>query len=221
MPITLPANVLSDAFSGGPNIITTELAGYGILPPQWGIFDSRGNAVVVADNVMSLEFRQDWQVSDYPQERGAFQSYDKVGSPFEARVVFASGGSLANRRRLLSSIKAIAGDLRLYDVVTPEETFVSCNIVHYDYRRADGRAGVIEVTVHLLEVRVTGQGSLSSTPQANAGSTTPTLTDTKNPDGASTVNGGQVQTTVTDSGHQSEILAQLRGGSGAGLIGPI
>lgn len=199
---SLPANVVSDALSGGPNQLSTLLAGFGIIPPQWGIFSSDGAAVVTADTVMAVEFRQDWQVSDYPQESGGFQSYDKVSTPFDAKVMFASGGSLSNRQQLLRSIAAIAGDLNLYDVVTPEATYLSCNVNHYDYRRADGKAGVIEATVHLVQINVTGQGALGTTAQPGGA---PTITDAQAPSGNSTVNGGQVQPTAPTPQQQAAV----------------
>ena len=206
----LPANVISDALSGGPNLITRTLSGLGILPPSWGIFNQGGSAVVVADSVSGVEYRQDWQVSDYPQENGGFQSYDKVATPFDARVSFVSGGSLANRQQLLKSVSNIAGDLNLYDVVTPEATYLSCNVVHYEYRRTDGKAGLIEVRVHLLQIRVTGQGSLSAMQQSGAsGTATPTVQNAADPSGNSTVNLGQVQATSPTTGQQIAVNSAI------------
>lgn len=198
----LPANIVSDALSGGPNIITTTLVGLGILPPQWGIFDQNGKPVVTADTVMSLEHRKDWNVSDYQQERGAFASYNKVAEPFDARIQFVSGGSLGNRKALLSSIRAIQADLKLYDVVTPEETYLSCNINHVDLRRADGKAGIVIVNVHVIEIRVTSESSLGSS------GTTPVTSPS---DGTSTdpVNAGQVQTSTPTSQQVASANGQL------------
>ena len=76
---------------------------------QWGIYKD-GLPVVVADSVVSFGFKKDWNIADYPVEEGSFESYDKVETPFGARVRFASGGSTANRQALLQSIEAIAGD---------------------------------------------------------------------------------------------------------------
>ncbi len=194
--MTLPANIISDALSG-QNAFTTELAGYGLLPPLWGIFSARGKAVVIADQVKTFDYRKDWAISDYPQERGAFQSYNKVAEPGEVKIEFASGGSLSNRIALLNSIEAIAGDLNLYDVVTPERTYVSYNVSHIEYRRADGVSGLLKVGVHLTQIRI---------------ATASTLSNTQQPGGADTVNNGQVQPADTElsSGTQSEVLAQVR-----------
>ena len=167
------------------DIFGTILSGDGVgifgfdTSSQWGIFLD-GAQVVQADSVRSFAFKQDWPISNYPVEDGGFQSYDKVQLPFEPRVVFQSGGDEANRQALLDSIAAIAGDLNLYDVVTPEAVYTSCNITHYDYERsATNGVGLLKVTVHLEEVRVTAQAQFNSaTPLANTVS--PTAQDQTN-----------------------------------------
>lgn len=168
-------------FGGGPNILTRDLATFGLIAPEWGIFDQNGNVVVTFDNVISVEYKQEHSVSDYPLEEGAFESYDKVQVPFDARVRFSSGGSFSNRQALIESVQAIAGDLELYDVVTPEATYTSVNIVHQDYSRtAQNGAGLITLDVWLTEIRVTADPALSNS--------------SAEPSGAPTANGGQVQT---------------------------
>jgi hypothetical protein len=193
----LPANIISDLGSG-QNILTTTLSGLGILPPQWGIFNQSGKAVVVADTVMSIEHRKDWNVSDYQQERGAFASYNKVAEPFDARIQFASGGSLANRRKMLASIRAIQDDLKIYDVVTPDETYLSVNINHVDLRRADGKVGIIVVNVHVIEIRQTAESALGS-------SGTKPITNGADSGNTDPVNGGQVQTSPPTAAQQTVI----------------
>lgn len=145
--------------------------------PQWGIFKS-GVPVVVADNVLAIEFTQNWELSDFPLEKGAFESYNKVATPFAATVRFSAGGSQQNRQALLDSIDAIAGDLELYDIHTPEVTYPSINITRFDYQRTsrDG-VGLLVVDVRVQEVRTTA---------------TAEFTNTKNAAGASPVNVGNL-----------------------------
>jgi len=148
------------------------------VTPQWGIF-LNGDPVVVADSVVAIEYKQQWLISDYPVEQGSFQTYNKVQVPFDVRVRFSAGGDLANRQALLDSIAAIAGDLNLYDVVTPEETYSNANITHYDYKRTNNQGlGLIQVDVYLEEVRTTA---------------TQSFTNTKSPSGANPVADGNVQ----------------------------
>lgn len=179
MPSFLPINnVFTSALRGGPNIITQGLVGLGLLPPEWGIFDNKtSKSVVTFSTVKSVEYRQDWSVSDYPVERGAFESYNKVQTPYEARVTFVAGGFGATQD-LLDSVAAIVGTLKLYDVVTPERTFTKANVTHWDFRRAMP-IGICEVSVHLVEIRNNVSSSLS--------------TSARQPEGSGTADGGQAQ----------------------------
>lgn len=146
---------------------------------QWGIFDSDGNLVIEPDSVVSFEFKNDSQDSDYPVEEGAFASYNKVATPFDVRVSMTKGGSAADRQSFLETAHAISQSLDLYDVVTPEMTYPSVNIDHIDYRRTQKNgAGLITIDFWLLEIRVTG---------------TTQFTQTKQPSGQDQVNGGTVQ----------------------------
>ena len=131
--------------------------------PQWGIFLG-GAPVIVADTVASVEYKQEFAISDYPVEEGGFETYDKVYIPFDVRVRFAAGGSESNRQALLDSIAAIIGDLNFYDVVTPEAIYSSVNLMHYDYRRtATNGVGLIVADVWCRQVSVTVQEAGTST----------------------------------------------------------
>jgi hypothetical protein len=130
---------------------------------QWGIFKD-GQAVVIADNVVSVDFKQDWNICDYPIQQGGFESYNKVYVPFDVRVRFSTGGSVARRGQFLDSIDAIAPTLDLYDVVTPEKTFTSCNVTHQGYgRTAREGAGLIMADIWLVQVNQEGSATFSNT----------------------------------------------------------
>nr|DAH84766.1 MAG TPA: hypothetical protein [Caudoviricetes sp.] len=144
----------------------------------WGIY--RGGAPVVrADNVVAFDFRKQWAISDYPVERGSFESYDKVEVPYGTRLRFSAGGNEGKQQALLSSIAAIAGDLKLYNVVTPAKVYLNANIERYDYAQtATNGVGLMQVDVTIIEIREVGGGMLSAT---------------KSPSVAGLVNGGPVQ----------------------------
>lgn len=151
---------------------------------QWGAFKN-GIAVVFADNVVDLSFKQDFSISNYPIEQGGFESYDKVGSPFEVRVRFSSGGSLLERQALLRSVNVADNSLELFDIVTPEAVYIGVNMMHFDYQRAADRgAGLIVVDTWWMEVRETAQASFSNT---------------KAPSGSGSVNGGTTPTVPATS----------------------
>ncbi|HEY0120657.1 MAG TPA: hypothetical protein VGC14_02660 [Rhizobium sp.] len=158
----------------------------------WGIYLG-GSPVVLADNVVSFDFRQQWAISDFPVEKGAFASYNKVQIPIDARFRFTAGGSTANREAFLASIAAIAGDLNLYTVVTPTAIYASVNITHYDYSQtATNGVGLLTVDVWTEEVRETGAQAMSST---------------QSPTAASQVNGGTVQTSAATSAQAAQTSA--------------
>lgn len=175
-----------------------------VFQEQWGIFQN-GVPVVTADTVTAFEYRQEWVLSDFPLEGGAFQSYDKVYVPYDARFRFVSGGSEANRAALLSSVQAIAGTLTLFDAASPEAIYLSCNIKHFDYRRTSTRGvGLIEVDVWLEQVN-----EMNSPPN-----------NTAQPSGASPVNDGSVQPIdlgATPGVTATNSIGTL--GSGAGVAG--
>lgn len=163
--------------------------------PLWGIF-LNGNVVITADNVISLEYKQDWDILDYPVEQGGFETYNKVQLPFEIKLEFSSGGSVSNRQALLDSVAAIAGDTNLYDVHMPEEFYSNMNIMHYSFeRRSTNGVGLIKVGVWLRQIRQDVQAA------SNPGllHTVPTAT--------SLVSDGTVQASILDSSKQTQLNA--------------
>ena len=193
-------NVAFDAVVGLATVLLTA-DGPGVLAifgtPQWGVY-SNGVPVVVADTVLDLSHRVEHTISDYPQEAGAFASYDKVEEPYQARIRFAAGGNSAARDALLTSIDAIVGDLNLYDVVTPDATYQNANLVRREYRReAQDGVSLLMVDVILEEVRLVGDGT--------------TIGGTQAPSGASQVNDGSVQATPATAAQTSGYLASSNG----------
>lgn len=152
---------------------------------QWGIYQG-GSPVVIAETVTSFDYQQSWTISDFPVERGNFESYNKVYVPFTGNFKFTSGGSFSNRQALLNSINAIAGNLELYDIVTPEAIYRNVNIIQQDYPRAAASGlGLLSVMVRVEQVRLVGAGLFSNT---------------QSPSNASQVNGGTVQASTPTTG---------------------
>ena len=150
--------------------------------PQWGLF-LNGAQIVIPDSIFAVEFKSDWRISDYPQEAGSFQSYNKVRAPYDAKVTMTQGGP--NLGNFLLAIEAAAASLDLYDLVTPDRSYPSANIEHFDYKRtAQNGASLLTVDVWLKEVRVTATTGFSNT---------------ANPDDADPSNTGAVQGTPPTS----------------------
>lgn len=150
------------------------------LFPQWGIF-LFGIPVLFYDSQVSFEYRQDWPISNYPVEQGGFQSYDKARLPSEIRIRLSAGGSVFNRQAFLATIDAVMNTTDLYDVVTPEQVFLSYNFTHRDLvRTADQGVGLIVVDLWLTEVIETSTALFQNTQapgqagQFGAGQSSPT-----------------------------------------------
>lgn len=173
-PTPTPPAMLADA----PQV-TVEAQTNNSTGGQWGIFSSQGAQVVAVDNVVSVEWKGEYRIADYPIEEGGFESYNKVKVPYDARLVLSRGGIDADRTDFLDSLETILASLELYTVTTPEKTYQNANVVHVDYdRSAKKGAGLISADVWVQEVRVAVAPAFSSTQQ---------------PSGADPVNSGTVQ----------------------------
>jgi len=162
------ALVVADA----PNILNV-FAG-----PQWGI-GQNGFFVLVPDSIISIDYKNDWNLPDYPMEPNAFGNYNKVNTPFDVRVQMTKGGTVAERSAFLDAVEAIAQSTDLYDVVMPERVLSNVNVTHFDYRRTStAGAGLLTVDLWLLEIRIAAAPSFANTAQ---------------PSGADPVNTGTVQ----------------------------
>jgi len=172
------------------------------VDPQWGIF-LNNSPVIASDNVIDMSYRKEWTLSDYPVEKGAFQTYDKVETPFEVNIALSVGGTPDDRATFIQSADTILTSLDLYDVVTPEAVYSSVNFRRNEYdRNATKGAGLITIGFYGEQIRVTATAEFSNT---------------KSPVSASPVNGGTVQTT-SPSMSQAAIPAEHNGtgSSGAG-----
>jgi hypothetical protein len=124
------------------------------------------NILPVMASTVDFVFSQDWPISNYPQEQGAFQSYDKVTLPFDVKLKLACGGSISNRQAFLNTCLAIANSFALFDVVTPEITFTSVNCTHIDWPRSARRNNtLIEVDLWFQEISVSASAEFTTTQQ--------------------------------------------------------
>lgn len=148
----------------GALMVADTFFGYGSgQPPVWGVFLG-AQPVIVADTVTHFQYKQDWAVSDYPVERGGFESYDKVNTPFAVQMQFVSGGSEEKRQALLDSVAAIGDTLTLYDIVTPEAVYIGVNVQRYGYRRSSNNGvGLMTVDVAFVEIREEGTTDFKNT----------------------------------------------------------
>lgn len=150
----------------------------------WGIFGplpSNAHAVI-ADSVVKFEFMQDWKIMDYPVEHGSFTSYNKVQTPFTARLVLAKSGTLETVTAFLTNLQKIADDLNLYSVSTPQYVYKNVNITHIDWSQEASRgAYLLQTAVWLQQIRDTPKSAQVI------------VTDPAQPSGADPVQDGAVQ----------------------------
>ena len=135
----------------------------GADPVKWGVFDSKGRPVAVADTIISVEYSNGSRVSNYPVEQGAFATYNKVADPYSARVSMACGGTETQRSDFINALDEAANSIDLYTILTPEKSYFKANIERVDWRRTTtGGAGIVIAELYLVEVRETATGQFSS-----------------------------------------------------------
>lgn len=136
-----------------------------LFGPQWGIFLDGAQAFPY-QSILDFDYKQDFPISDYQVEEGGFQSYDKVTLPFDVKVRVVSGGSESEREALLTAVHDAAATLDLFDVVSPERTYVGCNITHFDYKRSSSSGvGIIIIDIWFTEVRESATATFANTQQ--------------------------------------------------------
>lgn len=155
---------------------------------QWGIFDDNGANVLTPDNIVSVGYSSEFRISDYPLQGGKFESYDKVATPAQNRVVLTKGGTLNERQIFLTKLDTIRDDRRLYSVLTPERAYFDVNVERVTLERDTTKgAGLLTVEIVLREIRQTATAAFSSS---------------QTPSGADEVNDGSVQPKATSQSGQ-------------------
>jgi hypothetical protein len=144
-----------------------NLLGFGSIINTLNTLTSLVGVTIEDDfSIVDFSYKQDWAIATYPVEDGGFQSYDKVQLPFDVRMRVAAGGPAANRQSLIDILADSSNSLKLYDAVTPEQVYPSCNIVHVDYaRKSHEGLGLLVADVWLQEVRVTSAAFFANTQQ--------------------------------------------------------
>lgn len=165
------------------------------VAPSWGVFDSNGVKVINPDNIFAFSDRAEWRESDYPVQKGAFATFNKVVVPFEDTLRMTKGGSLSDRVAFLKSIDDIAGDTNQYSIRTPEKTYTGMNILRRELlRRSSEGAYFLEVDIFFRNV--IEQNPQYSTAAANTA-------NAQNPSALPAVNQGNVQLVPLTSAQSS------------------
>ena len=151
----------------------------------------------------------DSRVSDYPQEAGGFQTYNKVENPYDVRIQVTKGGKVTDVATFLQVVENLqkASDLNLYDMITPERTYSSGNVykISHDHKRDHG-ANMVTVDIYIREIRVTASAFYSNT---KSPTTTGSLSNTKSKTGADPKQAGTVQPQATTPAQTAPVKAAL------------
>ena len=137
--------------------LTRDDPGSLFVNTKWGIFTTDLDPIAPWDSVVKIDYRHEMKISDFPIERGAFASYNKVQVPFDIRISFAVGskGGIATRTKFLADLEFAVQSLQMYIVITPEATYSRANLTHMEYSRESRRGlNLLVVDVWVQEVRV-------------------------------------------------------------------
>ncbi len=157
----------SNTFPAGPPPILNAAIALGRLAlalttkPQWGIYKivpptlnpptppdgelpevtvtPPAPPVIVPDSFTRMDYGQEWDVTDAPVQDQAFATYNKVATPFEITLRMVKGSTLASRREFLDKLETLGGTLDLYRILTPERTYMNCNILGYRLVREESK----------------------------------------------------------------------------------
>jgi hypothetical protein len=126
-----------------------------LFPNTWGIFDQNGVAVLIVDTTVSMHYSNETRVSQFPVEKGGFVSYNKVATPFKAKVRLAVGGDRQRISDALSKMESLLDDTAdLYHIVTPEITYLNTTFEKFNYARSSNKGQDLAlIDAELLEVR--------------------------------------------------------------------
>jgi hypothetical protein len=156
-PVIQPANQFSGLATSALGTLSDVAAIIGVP-----------NIVPVVASTVSFDYAQDWPISNYPQEQGAFQSYNKVTLPFDVKLRMTCQGEESTRQAFLNTCLAIANAAApaLFDIVTPEITFTSCSATHINWRReSDHGATLVVVELWFQQIAVTSSATFENTQQ--------------------------------------------------------
>lgn len=119
----------------------------------WGVYTLTGALVFDVDSVVDLKYSNKSKVSDFPVEKGAFATYNKVASPFGVKVQLAVSGS-TRVSAFLAALDAEVGAANLYNVATPEAVYLNVTLESFDYARASEKGlGLVVAALSFQEVR--------------------------------------------------------------------
>jgi len=125
-----------------------------LMAPKWGVFTAAGAQAITPDSFLDLDYTNSSNMPTYPQELGAFASYNKVQNPRSYAVGMSKGGSKKAMTDFLATLESLEASLDLFTIVTPNRSYPRANIDKCDIRRSSfNGAGIIVAIMHFTEIR--------------------------------------------------------------------
>lgn len=183
---------------------TANTGGYGLY---FGVgSDNQGDLVLEPTSFISYSYSNDSRISQYPQEDGAFQQYNKVDTPFDVRIRVTKSGNVATVSAFIQVAEALAKatDLNLYDMISPERTYHNCNVyrVTHDHQAHHG-ASMVTMDISLIEIRESVAASYTTSVP------TVPITAPKVPANADPKQDGTVQPAIPTATQQTAVYGTL------------
>lgn len=154
-----------------------------LLNGEWTLLNEYGGEALSFTSFIDISYSNEGQTLSYPIEQGGFIHYNKTQSPLSIKVTLGAQGSEADFEYLLSKLdeyKRLAVKLA---VSTPAELYPDMTLASFSYERnSDGGAGMLTVSLNLVEVR-----EVSNTTGLSA------ITRPKNPTSSQRVDTGLAQ----------------------------
>lgn len=181
---------------------------------QWGIYNSDSGDPLYDPvdggtlSFFALSYARRMQISDFPieantsSEGAAFASFNKVWQPANPIVTFALSGSENEQYGFLSAVDAACSSTDLYDVITPETSYLGHSIESYSYQRTAQRgATMLIVEISLKEI-------LQVSPNY-AQTSSSSINDPQSASASPSVNDGLTQTSPPSQSALSKLLNPL------------
>lgn len=177
--------------------------------PAWGIY-LNGALAIEADSIVRVEIKASARVTTAPQEKGAFQTFNKVQAPIESRVLMTKGGNESERAAFLDALETAKQSLNLYDIVMPEKSYLNANITGYSLQRS-ARQGVTLLTAEVMfeEIRQASAPVFTTTSGGGAATPAPAITSPKVAATADPVNAGTKQPVAPTAAQASPVMNAL------------
>lgn len=126
------------------------------IPSSWGEFS----------------VQEESAISDYPQEKGAFQPYNKVRRPKTVTVSLTKTGSDLARFAWLAMIEQQEAEFptQLYTIISPEAIFVDYTIQRLAYnKRPDRGSNILHLDIVFMRVPQIGTSASGDTVAPKSG----------------------------------------------------